>query len=93
MGNLVLPFDIEPESADVAVFHRELLNELVHPAIHAFAAVLFNHVDALDPPEVTVPPITPLEGDHHATDNLFVLFDHDVEAGLHAAADCLNAGA
>jgi hypothetical protein len=62
-GVLVLPLDIEAQSADIFPRHGQLANMGMEGFKDSFPAEGFLDINTLNPPEIPVPPIAPFKCD------------------------------
>ena len=86
----VAGFDIKPQAADVLPRSGQSLNVLEQRAKNPLAAKWFQHIDALNPPEISIAPVAPLARDQKLAGELAVSFCHEINSLARIVQQRLN---
>jgi hypothetical protein len=62
-SGMVMGIDIKAEAANIVAGFCELIDVVVQSSKNALATKFFFDVNALNPPEIPIPPIAPFVGD------------------------------
>ena len=92
LGDEIIFFDIEPESADVGLGCSQLFDETVHFTVNPFSPKTLFNINTLDPPELPVSPITPFPGHHQGADDPFFTFCNKVKTLIRFVENTLDSG-
>src|SRR6185503_15133813 len=91
-GALVVALDIKAQSAGIVARLCLLMNVLIERLEHAARTPVCADIDALNPPEESIAPVAPLEGDHQLTDNFASGLGDPVGSFVPVGEHCIHAG-
>ncbi len=82
--------NVQADPDDTRRLTSEFFEMIRQGAEHASPPEFGLHEDTLDPPDIAVTPVAPLEGVHHLADNLAVNLSDEVASSRRGFQQCLN---
>jgi len=91
-GASVVRFHVEAQAADIGLLFGQGLNMAIERSKYSIATKLFRDINALDPPKIPVPPITPFVRDEQLACDFTIYLRDIVRASRGVAQESGHSG-
>ena len=88
----VVFFHVEPQPTDSVVLPGKGRYFTIERTENTLAPEVWNHIDALNPPPQSVPPVAPFVSDHQGADDSIFGLDHQVKTVLRSVEQVRHPG-